>query len=155
LSVGCSRSPIIPSKSIPFASASRSLTFRKRIDRPSAKRAMRRLISSITGIAAMSSLRGKIAVRTIVACGALLRITSRIARMPRLTSPARSAALTVLGALPTLFVPASSTITLGFTPSSSPFWSRHRMFCVASAPQPKLAAFQPKNRCVQWARKSG
>ena len=33
--------------------------------------------------------------------------------------------------LPTLFVPASSTMTFGLTPSSSPFSSRQRMFCDA------------------------
>jgi hypothetical protein len=30
--------------------------------------------------------------------------------------------------LPTLFVPARITMTLGFTPSNSPFWMRHSMF---------------------------
>jgi hypothetical protein len=56
---------------------------------------------------------------------------------------------------PTLFVPASRTITLGLMPSSSPFSSRHRMFCVRSAPQPKFAAFHPKKFSFQLASNSG
>ena len=59
------------------------------------------------------------------------------------------------GTLPTLLVPARITITFGFTPSSSPCSSRHRMCCVLSAPQPKSPAFQPENVVFQWARKSG
>ena len=37
-----------------------------------------------------------------------------------------------------LLVPAWITMTLGLTPSSSPCSRRQRMFCVRSAPQPKL-----------------
>ena len=51
--------------------------------------------------------------------------------------------------------PRESTITFGFTPSSSPFSSRHRMCSMRSAPQPKSAAFQPKKFAFQFARNSG
>jgi hypothetical protein len=80
------------------------------------------------------------AVSTIVAAGALLRQLSTIAVRPRVMSATRASSP---GSLPTLLVPASSTITFGFTPSSSPFSRRQRMFSVRSAPQPKSPAFQP------------
>ena len=80
---------------------------------------------SISGITAMLSLRGKIAVRMIVASGALRRQTSRIASSPRVMSATLSSSP---GSDPTLLVPASTTMTFGFTPSSSPFSSRQRMF---------------------------
>jgi hypothetical protein len=59
------------------------------------------------------------------------------------------------GTLPTLLVPARSTMTFGEIPSSSPCSMRHRMCSIPSAPQPKSAAFQPENVRFQWARKSG
>jgi len=59
------------------------------------------------------------------------------------------------GTVPTLFVPASTTMIFGLTPSSSPCSSRQRMCCVLSPPHPKSAAFQPKKFCVQFARRSG
>jgi hypothetical protein len=46
-------------------------------------------------------------------------------------------------------------MTLGSTPSSSPFSMRQRMCCVLSPPQPKFAAFQPKKLACQFARNSG
>jgi hypothetical protein len=104
----------------------------------------------------MSSLRGKIAVRTTVARGAFSRQRSMIAFRPRVISAILSAdAPAGAGAPPTLLVPASSTMTFGSTPSSSPFSIRQRTCCVLSPPQPKLAAFQPKKLAVQCARKSG
>ena len=90
---------------------------------------------SISGITAMLSLRGKIAVRTMVAFGALRRQTSRIASSPRVMFATLSSSP---GSDPTLLVPASTTMTFGCTPSSSPFSSRQRMFSMRSAPQPKL-----------------
>ena len=75
-----------------------------------------------------------------VASGALVRHTSTIAFTPRAISAIVSSSR---GAAPTLLVPASRTITFGWTPSSSPCSRRQRMFCVRSAPQPKSAAFHP------------
>ena len=51
-------------------------------------------------------------------------------------------------------MPASSTMIFGFTPSSSPFSNRQRMFSTRSAPQPKSAAFHPKKFVFQFARLS-
>ena len=48
-----------------------------------------------------------------------------------------------------------SRSTFGLTPSSSPFSRRQRMFSVLSAPQPKLAAFQPKKFWRQLRQEFG
>ena len=101
---------------------------------------------------AISSLRGKIAVTMIVAEGALRRHVSTMAFRPRVMSATFASPP---GVLPTLLVPASSTITFGFTPSSSPSCNRHRMFWVPSAPHPKLPAFQPKKVFFQCASSAG
>ena len=70
---------------------------------------------------AMLSLRGKMPVTMIVALGAFARMTSRIALMPRVISAAFASSSSAGVILPTLFVPASRTMTFGLTPSSSPF----------------------------------
>jgi len=64
----------------------------------------------IVGITAMLSLRGKMAVTTIVALGAFSRHRSMIAFRPRAISAALASSP---GSVPTLFVPASSTMTFG------------------------------------------
>ena len=121
---------------------------------PSASFAMRSLMRLMMGITAMLSLRGVTPMRIIVAPGAFRRSVSRMALTPRATSAAlASASSSPRGDLsPTLFVPAMRTMTLGLTPSSSPWSRRQRMFCVVSPPQPKSAAFQPKKFRRQLSR---
>jgi hypothetical protein len=100
----------------------------------------------------MLSFLGKMAVRIIVAFDAFCWQMSMIAFRPRAIS---ATVCSSRGCVPTLFVPASRTMTLGRTPSSSPCSSRHRMFSVRSAPQPKFAAFHPKKFARQLASSSG
>ena len=76
-----------------------------------------------------------------MAPGAFFRQRSTIAFRPSVTSATLASSP---ASLPTLLVPARSTMTLGLTPSSSPFSRRQRMFSVRSPPQPKLPAFQPR-----------
>ena len=128
---------------------------RNRTMAPSASRARLALMRSISGITAMLSLRGKMPVTTIVAAGAFCRQTRTMAVTPRVISATLASSFSGPGCVPTLFVPARSTMTFGLTPSSSPFSRRHRMFSILSAPQPKSAAFQPKKFCFQLARSSG
>ena len=73
---------------------------------------------AIVGTTAGLSLRGKMAVRTIVAAGAFFRQASTMAARPRVTSATLASSP---GSLPTLLVPARITMTFGLTPSSSPF----------------------------------
>jgi hypothetical protein len=142
----------MPSTRVPLASASRALTSRKRTAFPSAIFARFALMRARVGITAGLSLRGKRATRTIVAAGAFFRHVSTTAWRPRVTSLTLASSP---GSWPTLLVPARSTMTFGWTPSSSPFSRRQRMFSVRSPPHPKLAAFQPWKVFFQWARKSG
>src|SRR6266404_6106880 len=96
----------------------------------------------------MLSLRGKIAVMMTVAFEALAWHTSRRALSPWVMSSTCSASP---DSVPTLLIPASTTITFGFTPSSSRFSRRQRIFSIRSAPQPKLAAFHPKKLVLQFS----
>src|ERR1035438_7792005 len=130
LTVGCSFSAgfIIPSKSLPFRSASLSLMFRYRILLPSATRERLLLILSIMGSTAMLSFRGKMAVTMMVAPGALERMTSIAVCRPLAMSATLASSSSAGAPLPTLFVPARRTMIFGSTPSSSPLFSRQRMF---------------------------
>ena len=123
-------------------SASLSLMFRKRIVLPSASVARFALMPVDLRHDGHVVVAREDAVRMIVASGAFWRheIDDRLQAARDVRRPSRHRP----AALPTLFVPASSTITFGFTPSSSPFSRRQRMFSTRSAPQPKSAAFQPK-----------
>ena len=130
----------MPSKSTPSLSARPEFTSRNLAVLPSAMAARFLLIATISGMTAMLSLRGKIAVSTIVAFGALSRHRCTSARRPRVMS---STLASPPGVPPTLFVPASTTMTFGLMPSSSPWSIRQIMFSIRSAPQPKSPAFQP------------
>ena len=68
----CRERSSAPSNNTPSAFASLLLTFTKRSFAPSASFAKFALILSITGMTAILSLRGKIAVRIIVALGAFI-----------------------------------------------------------------------------------
>ena len=137
------------------APASLSLMFRYRTFRPSANLERLPLILSMTGIKAILSFLGKIPITMIVAAGRL-RLDGAHNRLKTARDIIRARVSITSGrALPTLFVPASNTTTLGLTASNSPFSRRQRMFCVRSAPHPKSAAFQPKKFCFQLASRSG
>src|ERR1035437_2785908 len=93
---------------------------------PSASLARLALILSIVGITAMLSLRGKMPVTTMVAPGAFVCMTRRIACRPRVMSATLPSSPPAGARLPTLLVPASRTTILGLTPSSSPLSRRQR-----------------------------
>src|SRR6266404_9166633 len=104
-------------------------------------------------ITATLSLRGVMPIRTIVALGAFLWQISRIALIPAVMSATLGSPADWGEVLPTLLVPATTTMTFGLTLSSSPLFNRQSMFWILLAPQPKFAAFQPKKFWRQFARK--
>src|SRR5437762_9642809 len=144
----------MPSRNLPPLSVSLSLIFKYLIFFPSANLAMLSLTWLMMDITAILSLRGVMPISTIVALGAFSRHISRMALSPLVMSATLGSSLPRGATVPTLLVPARMTMILGLTFSSSPLVNRQRMFWIVSAPQPKLAAFQPKKFWRQFARKS-